>query len=78
VLSAKGDLGLDAEGLLDGQIAITSTGVAERLGATLAEPWRTLMLGSPRDDGSYANQLGFKGGAVFSGVVPVAAVPPLF
>lgn len=78
VLSAQGNLGLDPAGLLDGQIAITSTGVAERLGALLAEPWRTLMLGAPRDDGSYSNQLGFKGGAVFSGVVPVASVPPLF
>lgn len=77
-LDAHGELRLDPQGLLDGQIGITSTGVAERIGPLLEEPWRTLVLGAPRPDGSHANQLNFRGGGVFSGLVPIASVPPLY
>ena len=77
-LDATGEMRLDPQGQLDGEIAITSTGVAERIGPLLQEPWRTLVLGTPRPDGSHANQLNFRAGAVFSGLVPIASVPPLF
>jgi hypothetical protein len=77
-LDATGQLRLDAEGFLDGEIEITSTGVAERIGVMLEEPWRTLALGTPRPDGSYVNELNFAGGAILSGLVPIASVPPLF
>lgn len=77
-LDATGGLGLDAAGMLDGQIAITSTGVAERIGSMIGEPWRTLVLGAPGADGVYSNQLTFKAGAIFSGLVPIASVPPLY
>ncbi len=77
-LDAEGVLGLDAQGLAEGEIAITSTGVAERIGPLLEEPWRTLVLGTPSPDGSYRNQLNFRGGAIYSGLVPIASVPPLF
>jgi hypothetical protein len=78
VLDARGRLGLDPQGLVEGQVAITSTGVAERVGPLLEEPWRTLVLGTPRADGSHSNQLNFASGGVFSGLVPVASLPPLF
>lgn len=78
VLDASGELRLDAQGVPEGQIAVTSTGVAERIGPLLEEPWRTLVLGTPAADGSHSNQLNFRGGAIFSGLVPIAAVPPLF
>lgn len=77
-LDATGEMRLDPQGQLDGEIAITSTGVAERIGPLLQEPWRTLVLGTPSPDGSHANQLNFRAGAVFSGLVPIASVPPLF
>jgi len=77
-LDAQGELRLDPQGLLEGQIGITSTGVAERIGPLLEEPWRTLVLGTPKPDGSHANQLNFRGGSVFSGLVPIASVPPLY
>lgn len=77
-LDAQGEIRLDPQGQLDGEIAITSTGVADRIGPLLQEPWRTLVLGTAKPDGSHANQLNFRAGAVFSGLVPVAAVPPLF
>lgn len=77
-LDASGVLGLDPQALLDGQIAITSTGVAERIGPMIEEPWRTLVLGTPGADGAYTNQLTFKSGAIFSGLVPIASVGPLY
>lgn len=77
-LNAQGELKLDDAGQVEGQIGITSTGVAERIGPLLAEPWRTLVLGTPAADGSYANQLNFRAGAVYSGLVPIASIPPLY
>ena len=78
MLDAAGELRLDAQGAPEGQIAITSTGVAERVGPLIEEPWRTLVLGAPAADGSHTNRLNFTSGAVFSGLVPVAPLPRLF
>ncbi|MBU1304263.1 MAG: DUF2125 domain-containing protein [Alphaproteobacteria bacterium] len=77
-LDANGTLTLDASNQIDGQITIASTGVAERVGPLLEEPWRTLVLGSPGADGTYSNQLNFRSGGIFSGLVPIAAIGPLF
>ncbi|MHA6688982.1 DUF2125 domain-containing protein [Devosia sp. A449] len=77
-LDAQGELRLDPQGMLDGQISVKSVGVAERLGPLLEEPWRTLVLGTPAADGSHSNLLSFRAGAVFSGLVPIAALAPLF
>lgn len=77
-LKANGNLALDPQGLLDGQIDINSTKVAERLEPYLIEPYRTLVLGNPSPDGSHANVLNFRGGNVYSGLLPIASVPPLF
>lgn len=77
-LDATGELGIDEQALLAGQIAITSTGVADRIGPMIEEPWRTLVLGTPGADGTHTNQLTFKAGAVFSGLVPIASVMPLY
>ncbi|MGV8833747.1 MAG: DUF2125 domain-containing protein [Devosia sp.] len=77
-LDASGALMLDPQGQIDGQITITSTGVAERIGPLLEEPWRTLVLGKPAPDGTYANQLNFRAGGIFSGLVPIAAIGPLY
>lgn len=78
VLDASGELKLDDQGRVEGAIAIKSVGVAERLGPLLAEPWRTLVFGTAAADGSYSNQLNFRAGGVFSGLVPIASIPPLF
>jgi len=78
VLDAQGQLGLDPQGMVTGQIGITSTGVAERLGPLLQEPWRTLVLGTPGPGGLHTNQLNFGGGGISSGLVPIASIPPLF
>ena len=77
-LDASGALMLDPQGQVDGQITIASSGVAERVGPLLAEPWRTLVLGTPGADGAYSNQLNFRAGGLYSGLVPIATIPPLY
>lgn len=77
-LNATGELSLDAQGYPTGKIDIDSKGVAERIGPLIEEPWRTLVLGTPGQDGRHHNQLNFAGGGVSSGLVPIAAVPSLF
>jgi hypothetical protein len=77
-LNASGELGLDPQGYVAGAINIDSLGVAERIGPYLEEPWRTLVLGVPGEDGRHKNQLNFGGGGVSSGLVPIAQIPPLF
>ena len=77
-LDASGELLLDPQGQLEGQIAVTSTGVAERIGPLLEEPWRTLVLGTPSPDGSFTNQLNFRAGGIYSGLVPIASIGPLY
>jgi len=77
-LKATGNLALDPQGLLDGQIDIASTKVAERIEPYLVEPYRTLVLGNPAPDGSHSNVLNFRAGNIYSGLLPIASVPPLF
>lgn len=77
-LDASGELGLDAERRPEGQITITSRGVAERIGPLIGEPWRSLVLGTPSADGAHTNLISLRAGAVFAGLVPVAALTPLF
>ncbi|MCS6759530.1 MAG: hypothetical protein MO852_11635 [Candidatus Devosia euplotis] len=77
-LDASSALQLDPHSQVDGQITITSSGVAERIGPLLEEPWRTLVLGMPEPDGSYANQLNFRAGGIYSGLVPISMIGPLY
>lgn len=77
-LNASGQLALDAQGYPAGSISIDSLGVAERIGPYLDEPWRTLVLGVPGETGRHSNQLNFAGGGISSGLVPIAALAPLF
>lgn len=77
-LNASGELALDASGYPTGSIAIDSLGVAERIGSYIEEPWRTLVLGVPGEDGRHKNQLNFANGGLASGLVPLAGLAPLF
>jgi hypothetical protein len=73
-----GTLGLDDEGRAEGQLKLSSTGVVERLGETIPEQFRGLILGAQASDGSYSQTLNIAAGVVFSGLVPAAVIPPLF
>ncbi|MBK1795374.1 DUF2125 domain-containing protein [Devosia sp. WQ 349] len=77
-LNATGELTLDAAGYPTGSITIDSEGVAQRLGVMLEEPVRTLVLGVPGENGRHTNVLTFANGGMSAGLVPVAAIPPLF
>jgi hypothetical protein len=77
-LTATGDLRLDDQGYPTGSLAIDSLGVAERIGPYIEEPWRTLVLGVPGEDGRHKNQLSFANGGLSSGLVPVSTLPSLF
>lgn len=72
-----GMLGLDDAMRLDGQLRLVSTGLVERLDGLVPQQMQPLIVGQPADDGSYSQTLTFKGGVIFSGLVPVGMVPPL-
>lgn len=77
-LNATGKLSLDPQGRPNGTITIDSAGVADRIGPLIEEPWRTLVLGVPGENGRHTNQINFRNGALASGLVPIAPLPPLF
>lgn len=73
-----GDVRLDTAGRPEGTVDITSHGLVERIEAMVPEGLRGAVLGAPQDDGSYRQTLMLTNGVVFSGLLPVGAVPPLF
>ena len=75
---ASGSLGLDSAGRAEGQVQLHSQGVVERLGPLLPADVRGMVVGTPAADGSYSQTLTLAAGVVFSGLVPVGVVPPLF
>lgn len=75
---ASGALGLDSAGRAEGQVQLHSQGVVERLGPLLPADVRGMVVGTPAADGSHSQTLTLAAGVVFSGLVPVGVVPPLF
>jgi hypothetical protein len=75
--AVTGALGLDAGMRPEGQLTITSKGLVERLGPLVPEQWKPIILGNPGPDGTYKQVLNFTNGLVFSGIVPLGAVPAL-
>lgn len=76
-VETTGAMGLDAAARLDGQVELKSKGLVERLGTLVPEEWKGLILGGQQADGSYAQTVTIKAGVVFSGLVPIAMIPPL-
>lgn len=75
---ATGTLGLDTAGRMEGQLKLHSRGVVERIGPLLPEQYRGWIVGTQSDDGSYSQTLNLAAGVVFSGLVPMGMIPPLF
>lgn len=75
---ATGTLGLDGSGRLEGQVKLNSNGVVERLGTTIPEQFKGLLLGGQAADGSYSQTVNIAAGVIFSGLMPAGLVPPLF
>jgi hypothetical protein len=76
--STTGTLGLDEMGRVKGQLAIVSKGVVERLGPLIPEDFKWLVLGAQDADGSYSQTLNIAAGVVFSGLVPMGMIPPVW
>ncbi|MEO6012181.1 MAG: DUF2125 domain-containing protein [Devosia sp.] len=75
---ATGTLGLDSSGRLEGQIKLNSTGVVERMGTSIPEQFKGLLLGGQAADGSYSQTVNIAAGVIFSGLMPAGVVPSLF
>lgn len=76
-VESSGTIKLAAGSHLDGNISLKSKGLVERLGTSVPEDVKGLLLGQPAADGSYSQTLNIKAGIVFVGLVPVAMIPPL-
>lgn len=77
-IESSGTITLDEQSLPQGQINVVSTGVVERIRPYLPPEWQALILGGAAPDGSYRQTLSLRNGVVFSGLIPIATLPPLF
>jgi len=78
-LAAEGEANLTATGLIDANLEIASEGLSDRIATLLGdESIARIILGSPGDDGLSRQRLSIAGGTVTVGILPVAALPPLF
>jgi hypothetical protein len=75
---ATGQLALDAQGRINGQVKLNSKGVVERLGTAIPEQYKGFIVGSPAADGSYSQTVNIAAGLMFVGLVPAGMLPPLF
>lgn len=76
--AASGTLGLDSQGRAEGQLKLNSTGMVERVQASVPEQLKGLILGGQAADGSYSQTLNIAAGVVFVGLVPTAMIPALY
>lgn len=77
-LDATGNLKLDEQGRLDGQVKLHSNGVVERIGPVIPDAYRGWIVGAQAPDGSYSQTLNLAAGVVFAGLIPAGVVPPAF
>jgi len=73
-----GNLNLDDQGRVGGQLKLNSKGVVERLRDMIPPQMQGLVLGAQAADGSYSQTLNIAAGVVFAGVVPTGVIPPLY
>jgi hypothetical protein len=75
-ITATADLGLAAEGLVEGTIELASKGVAGR--SFLSPDWQPMIFGPVGEDGFNRQRLIISNGVLFLGMLPFFAFPPLF
>jgi hypothetical protein len=76
--NATGNLSLDSQGRVQGQIKLNSKGVVEAIGPMIPDLYRGLITGVQAADGSYSQTVNIAAGTAFVGLVPAAVIPPLF
>ncbi|HWJ88473.1 MAG TPA: DUF2125 domain-containing protein [Pelagibacterium sp.] len=78
-LVATGEAKLSEAGLINASLDLASEGVAERIARLVGDPSiAQIGLGSPGEDGVARQRLTITNGNVVVGVIPIAAIPPLF
>lgn len=75
---SSGEVSLDANARLEGQVTVSSNNIVERTGNLVPPEWKPLILGAQAADGSYSQTLNIRGGTVFSGIIPIGEIPPLY
>jgi hypothetical protein len=75
---ATGNASLDAQGRINGQVKLNSKGVVERLGTTIPDQYKGLIVGAQAADGSYSQTVNIAAGIMFVGLVPAGILPPVF
>ncbi len=75
---ATGNLNLDDQGRIGGQVKLNSKGVVERVGNAIPPQLKGIVLGAQAADGSYSSTVNIAAGVVFAGLVPAAVIPPVF
>lgn len=73
-----GDLGLDTSHRPQGQLTLTSRGLAPRLGLIMQPTLVGLIVGTTDQDGLQVQTFAFKDGIASAGGVPVSVLTPLF
>lgn len=78
-LTAQGQASLSDAGLVNANLEVVSQGVAERIENLVGDPsLAEIILGSPDQNGASRQNLSVTNGTVTVGILPVAALPPLF
>lgn len=75
---AEGTLGLDDQGRLEGQINLTSRGVADLLFAAVPPQLKGAVIGPVGADGSTHQVMNFRAGVMVVGVLPLMMTGPLY
>jgi len=76
--NATGNLSLDSQGRVQGQVRLNSKGVVEVISPMIPDLYRGLITGAQAADGSYSQTINIAAGTAFVGLVPAAVIPPLF
>ena len=76
--TATGNLNLDDQGRVGGQVKLNSKGVVERVGTAIPDQLRGVVVGAQAADGSYSQTFNIAAGVVFAGLLPATVIPPVF
>jgi hypothetical protein len=77
-INLSGEISLDPAGNPNGSIIVNSTGVVDRLGTLVAPEMQPLFFGKQKPDGTYQQNLTLRAGALYTGIIPILQLPPLF
>jgi hypothetical protein len=76
--AATGNLNLDDQGRVGGQLKLNSKGVVERVQDAIPPQLRGVVVGAQAADGSYSQPFNIAAGVVFAGLLPATVIPPVF